>query len=104
MLRLDGQVALSNAGQIQLAIFANPAGLEAIGDNLFLETTASGTATVGNPGDDGYGVLEQGALESSNVDIVQEITRLISAQRAYEMNSRVIQTGDEMLSTLTNLR
>jgi flagellar basal-body rod protein FlgG len=104
LLKLDGQVDLTNAGQIQLAIFANPAGLDAIGDNLFLETTASGTATIGNPGDDGYGVLEQGALENSNVDVVAEITNLITAQRAYEMNSKVIQTGDEMMGTLTQLR
>jgi len=104
LVKLQGQTTLSNVGQIQTAIFANDAGLDAIGDNMFLETEASGTAVVANPGDPGYGELEQGALESSNVNIVQEITSLIAAQRAYEMNSKVIQTGDEMLTTITQLR
>ncbi len=85
-------------------MFANEAGLDAIGDNLFLETEASGNAVVANPGEDGYGELEQGALETSNVNIVQEITSLIQAQRAYEMNSKVIQAGDEMLTTITQMR
>ncbi len=104
LVKIEGQPALQNVGQIQLAIFANDAGLEAIGDNLYLETEASGPAIIGNPGQEGYGGIEQGALESANVNIVQEITALIQAQRAYEMNSKVIQTGDEMLSTVTNLR
>jgi len=104
LVKLQGTTTLSNVGQIQTAIFPNDAGLDAQGDNLFLETEASGNALVGNPGDPGYGELEQGALESSNVNIVQEITSLISAQRAYEMNSKVIQTGDEMLTTITQLR
>lgn len=104
LLKLAGQTDLSNAGQIQLAIFPNDAGLDAIGNNLHLETTASGAPVVGNPGQEGFGTLEQGALESSNVDVVQEITNLISAQRAYEMNSKVIQAGDEMLGTVTQLR
>lgn len=104
LVKIQGQTALTNAGQIQLALFANDAGLDALGDNLFLETEASGAAIVGNPGDPGYGELEQGALETSNVNVVQEITSLIQAQRAYEMNSKVIQTGDEMLSTVTQLR
>lgn len=103
-VKLQGQTTLSQAGQIQLASFANEAGLDAIGDNLLLETDASGSAVVGNPGDPGYGELEQGALETSNVNIVQEITSLIQAQRAYEMNSKVIQAGDEMLSTITQMR
>jgi flagellar basal-body rod protein FlgG len=104
LVKLQNQTALTNVGQIQLASFANDAGLEAIGNNLVLETEASGTAIVSNPGEPGYGQLEQGALETSNVNIVQEITSLIQAQRAYEMNSKIIQTGDEMLSTITNLR
>lgn len=104
LCKIQGQIALSNVGQIQTAIFPNDAGLDAIGDNLFLETEASGAPIVGSPGDPGYGELEQGALESSNVNIVQEITSLIQAQRAYEMNSKVIQTGDEMLSTISQLR
>ena len=104
LVKLQNQTTLTNVGQIQLATFANDAGLEAIGNNLLLETEASGTAVVSNPGEPGYGQLEQGALETSNVNIVQEITSLIQAQRAYEMNSKIIQTGDEMLSTISNLR
>lgn len=104
IVKLQGQTALTNIGQLQLAIFPNEAGLEAIGDNLMLETESSGAAVVGNPGETGYGAIEQGALESSNVNVVSEITSLIQAQRAYEMNSKVIQTGDEMMSTITQLR
>jgi flagellar basal-body rod protein FlgG len=104
LVKLQGQTALTNVGQIQTAIFPNDAGLDAAGDNLFLETEASGAPVVGNPGDVGYGELEQGALETSNVNVVQEITSLIQAQRAYEMNSKVIQTGDEMLSTIVQMR
>jgi len=91
-------------GQVQLARFVNKAGLEAIGDNLFLETDASGAAETGNPGDDGFGSVQQYFLEMANVDAVTEIADLISAQRAYEMNSQIIQAADEMYSTTTNLR
>ncbi len=104
LVKIEGQVNLSNVGQIQTALFQNVAGLEALGDNLFLETEASGAATAGNPNSVGFGRIEQGALESSNVNVVQEITSLIQAQRAYEMNSKVIQTGDEMMSTVNQLR
>lgn len=104
LVKIQGQTALTNVGQLQLAIFPNDAGLDALGDNLFLETEASGGAVVGTPGADGFGEVLQGALESSNVNVVQEITSLIQAQRAYEMNSKVIQTGDEMMSTVTQLR
>jgi flagellar basal-body rod protein FlgG len=104
LVKIQGQLNLSNVGQIQTALFSNNAGLDAIGDNMYLETEASGAPIVGNPGDEGYGELEQGALESSNVNIVQEITSLIQAQRAYEMNSKVIKTGDEMLSTVSQMR
>jgi len=104
LVKIEGQTALSNIGQIQLATFANEAGLEAIGDNMLIETEASGTATLGSPESAGFGKLTQGALESSNVNIVSEMTSLISAQRAYEMNSKVIKTGDEMMSTTTQLR
>lgn len=104
LVKIQGTTTLSNVGQIQTAIFPNEAGLDAIGDNLFLETEASGAAVVDNPGNPGYGELQQGALETSNVNVVQEITALIQAQRAYEMNSKVIQSGDEMLSTITQLR
>jgi flagellar basal-body rod protein FlgG len=101
---LPNQVAPQNLGQIQLANFVNPAGLEAMGDNLFLETEASGAATVGNPGSDNFGALRQGLLEQSNVDSVKEITLLITAQRAYELNSNIIKTSDEMMDTVNRLR
>ena len=78
--------------------------LLAIGDNLFLETPASGTPTTGNPGSTGIGTIQQGFLETSNVNVVEEITNLITAQRAYEMNSKVIETSDQMMSTLNNIR
>ena len=102
--QIDGQVDEQNVGQLQLAIFQNPAGLENIGNNLLLETTASGAANGGAPGAAGFGRLQQGFLESSNVDPVQEITSLITAQRAYELNSKVIETSDQMMSTVNNVR
>ena len=101
---LQGQTATQNLGQFQMANFVNPVGLEAIGDNFYLETDASGSPTTGTAATDNFGRLEQGALEQSNVDVVFEITSLISAQRAYEMNSNVISTSDEMLQTVTQLR
>ncbi|MCB9996503.1 MAG: flagellar basal-body rod protein FlgG [Rhodospirillales bacterium] len=101
---IAGQVDLTALGQIQLATFVNPAGLEAIGDNLFLETTASGAAQINNPGTENAGMIRQGALENSNVNVVEEITSLITAQRAYEMNSTVIRTSDEMLQQVAQLR
>ncbi|MCB1840436.1 MAG: flagellar basal-body rod protein FlgG [Rhodospirillales bacterium] len=103
-VNIANQTATSNLGQLQLADFINPAGLEAIGNNFLLETDASGAPVVGNPNEDNFGHLEQGALERSNVDVVSEITELITAQRAYEMNSNVISTSDEMLLTITQLR
>ncbi len=93
-----------DVGALELARFVNPAGLEAIGDNLFLETAASGTANRGQPGGVGYGTVQQGFLETSNVNAVTEISALITAQRAYEMKSKVITTTDEMLRTASNLR
>lgn len=104
LVKIDGQVAPQNVGQFQLATFANEAGLLAIGENMFLETPASGAATTGVPASDGFGKLQQGFLETSNVNVVEEITNLISAQRAYEMNSKVIETSDQMMSTVSNLR
>jgi flagellar basal-body rod protein FlgG len=104
LAKLDGQVAPQNVGQIQTAIFANEGGLEAIGDNLLLATPASGEAQVAAPGQPGHGQVLQGFVETSNVNVVQEITRLITAQRAYEMNSKVITASDEMLSTLSRMR
>ena len=103
-VKIEGQTALSTVGQLQIATFLNDAGLEAIGDNLYKETPASGAATTGNPASTGFGSILQGFLETSNVNAVEEISNLISAQRAYEMNSKVIQTSDEMLGTLTALR
>ena len=98
---LDSQIEPQLLGQISLATFANDAGLEALGDNLFRETPASGQANSGFPGTEGFGALNQGYLESSNVDPVKEITELISAQRAYEMNSKVIQAADDMAGTVS---
>jgi flagellar basal-body rod protein FlgG len=88
-------------GQLTIANFPNETGLDPLGGNLFRQTSASGDAIIGNPGDPGYATLQQGYLENSNVDPVKEITELISAQRAYEMNSKVIQTADDMYSTVT---
>jgi len=84
-------------GQLELARFPNDSGLQAIGDNLFTESPASGAVLTGLPGSPGFGTLQQGYLETSNVNAVQEITDLITAQRAYEMNSKIISAADEML-------
>lgn len=88
-------------GEIELASFVNPQGLEAIGQNLYLETAASGAPSVGTPGEDGLGTLEQGMLEGSNVNATEELVDMITTQRAYEMNSKVISAADEMLSFIT---
>lgn len=101
---IDGQTAQQTLGQIQVATFTNTAGLEATGNNLLKETEASGTAVVGNPQAAGFGSIVQGSLEQSNVDIVSEMTDLISAQRAYEMNSKVIKTADEMMTSVTQMQ
>ena len=104
LAKIEGQISFSNVGQIQVANFANEAGLSAEGNNLLTETPASGSPTTGAPGSAGFGSILQGFLETSNVNAVEEISNLISAQRAYEMNSKVIQTSDEMMGTLTALR
>jgi flagellar basal-body rod protein FlgG len=101
---LNGQTAPQTVGQLQLAVFPNEVGLEAQGENLLLQTAASGQPVTGNPGSPGFGQVMQGFIETSNVNVVTEITNLITAQRAYEMNSKVITASDDMLSTLTNLR
>ena len=102
---VPGATTPSTAGPIQMVRFANPAGLDArLGHNLLLETTASGTPTTGTPGLEGMGTLVQGFLENSNVQVVEEILNMIIAQRAYEANSKVIQTSDEMLQTANNVR
>jgi flagellar basal-body rod protein FlgG len=105
----DGTVSVAQngttnvLGQIQLADFVNPTGLEALGDNLFRETAASGAPTVGAPKDPGFGTLRQAQLESSNVNVVEELVNMIETQRAYEMNSKAITTTDQMLAELKNL-
>ena len=100
----DGQTAPQVVGQLELATFLNEAGLEAVGGNLLKESGASGAATTGVPGSVGVGKLVQGYTEASNVDPVSEITALIVAQRAYEMNSKVISTADEMLNVANQVK
>ncbi len=101
---IAGTVEPVRVGQLELATFFNDAGMQAIGDNLLLETAASGPPTIGTPGSNGYGSIQQGFIETANVNAVAEITSLITAQRAYEMNAKVISTADEMLSSTSNLR
>ena len=101
---IPGQTTQQNLGQLQLASFINDAGLNALGGNMYSETEASGNATVGNPNTDGFGTISQGSIEGSNVNVVSEMTSLISAQRAYEMNSKVIQSADGMLQTANQLK
>jgi flagellar basal-body rod protein FlgG len=99
-----GDTAPQTIGQLELAGFVNEAGLDALGDNLFMESGASGAATTGTPGSAGFGTLLQGYTEASNVDAVSEISALIVAQRAYEMNSKVITSADDMLRTSSQLK
>lgn len=98
-----GTTAPQQVGQIQLANFINPAGLDPRGGNLFAETSASGSPQTGNPGANGLGVVNQGVVESSNVNVVEELVAMIQTQRAYEINSKAIQTSDQMLARLTQL-
>ncbi len=100
---IPGQTEPQDLGQITLANFVNPAGLEAIGDNLLIETAASGPATIGNPTSTGFGSLNQNYVEASNVNPVSEISALIIAQRAYEMNSKVISATDEMMQNTSQI-
>jgi flagellar basal-body rod protein FlgG len=100
---LPGQAAPQQIGQIQLASFVNPGGLEAKGDNLFVESAASGTPNTNAPGTNGLGLLNQSFLETSNVNVVEELVSMIQTQRAYEINSKAIQTSDQMLARLTQL-
>ncbi len=99
---ISGNTTPTQIGTIELADFINPMGLEAIGDNLFRETGSSGTVTTSTPGQDGLGTIIQGSLESSNVNVVEELVNMIETQRAYEMNSKAISTTDEMLSYVNN--
>lgn len=100
---IDSDTESTELGTLELATFTNNAGLSAIGKNLFEETSASGTATTAEPGSDGYGTLLQTYLEGSNVNIVEELASMITTQRAYEINSKSIQTSDEMMQTTNNL-
>ncbi len=101
-VRLPGQPGTSQLGAIQLVDFINPGGLQPIGSNLFIESTASGTPIPGIPGINGMGTLLQGYLEGSNVNVVEELVNMIETQRAYEMNSKAISTSDQMLQFLNN--
>ncbi len=102
--RVPGTAALTQLGTIELARFTNPPGLHSLGKNLYQETAASGTPTAGTPGLDGFGTLLQGNLEGSNVNIAEEMVNMIIAQRAYELNSKAIQTADEMLGIANNMK
>jgi len=100
---LAGSTASVPVGQLQLATFLNPAGLQSTGENLYSESDASGTASQSTPGQNGAGNLNQGYVESSNVNVVEELVNMIQTQRAYEINSKVITTSDQMLSKLAQL-
>jgi flagellar basal-body rod protein FlgG len=100
---LPGQAAPQNIGQLQIASFVNPAGLDPLGANLFAETAASGTPNAGAPQSNGLGALQQGYVETSNVNVVEELVSMIQTQRAYEMNSKAIQTSDQMLQKLSQI-
>ena len=103
-VKLPGEEEETELGQIEIARFINPTGLSSIGENVYLATEASGPAQVGIPSEDGYGKVRQGFLETSNVEMVTEMVNMITGQRAYEMNSKAIQTSDEMLQTVAGLK
>jgi flagellar basal-body rod protein FlgG len=103
-VRQPGSATASQVGQLQLARFQNPGGLRAQGRNLYQETESSGAATLGTPGETGLGTLAQGFLESSNVSVVEEIVKMVTGQRAYEANSKVIQTADQILQQGINIK
>jgi flagellar basal-body rod protein FlgG len=101
-VQLAGQSAPTTVGSIQLADFVNPAGLQPRGENLLTESAASGTAQTSNPGQNGLGTIQQGSVESSNVNVVEEMVNMIETQRAYEMNTKAIETTDQMLQYLSS--
>jgi len=101
-VQVPGQTAPTQVGSLQLASFANPSGLQPIGENLYVETASSGAPQTGNPGLNGIGTVTQGALESSNVNVVSEMVDMIEAQRAYEINSKAVSTADQMLQYTNN--
>ena len=103
-VRLQGEPGMSEIGQLELARFANPGGLLPIGGNLYETTEASGEPTIGTPGQEGLGLVRQGFLETSNVDVVKEMVDLITAQRAYEINSKMVTTSEDMLQIANNLK
>ncbi len=103
-VRLQGEPEMVEVGQFELARFPNPGGLNALGGNLFEQTDASGEPTIGTPGQEGLGVIRQGFLEASNVDVVKEMVDLITAQRAYEINSKMVTTSEDMLQIANNLK
>jgi len=103
-VRQPGSQTLTQVGQLELASFINPEGLLRLGENLYAETDASGSPVLGNPGQNGLGDLQQGALERSNVEPVNELVDLITTQRSFELNSQAVKTGDEVLQVVTNLR
>jgi flagellar basal-body rod protein FlgG len=103
-VQVIGQTESTKIGQLEMAKFVNPAGLRAIGNNLLIETPASGAPILGTPASEGFGELQQGALESSNVDVVEEMVNMIVAQRAYEINSKTIKTVDDMFSMANSLK
>jgi len=105
----DGSVSVQTASgtqsyRLQLARFPNPSGLSSLGGNLYQETASSGTPELGNPGEQSFGTVMQGYIEGSNVNIVEEMVNLIVAQRAYEINSKSIQTSDEMLQNVAQMK
>jgi flagellar basal-body rod protein FlgG len=103
-VKLPGTAEFQTVGQLELARFINPAGLKSVGRNLMLETQASGAAIIGAPDEEGFGKLSQRFLELSNVEVVDEMVSMIVAQRAYEINSKAIQTSEEMLSNANNMK
>jgi flagellar basal-body rod protein FlgG len=102
-VQLPGQAAAQQIGSLQLATFINPTGLQSIGENLYVETGASGAAQVNQPGTNGTGVILQGYVETSNVNVVEEMVNMIQTQRAYEINSKAITTSDQMLQRLSQM-
>jgi flagellar basal-body rod protein FlgG len=101
---ITGDDTPQDVGQLELARFMNPAGLQAKGHNLYVPTAASGEAIIGTPGQDGLGVLNQGYLEMSNVEVVEEMVKMIVAQRAFEINSKAVQTSDQMAELANNMK
>jgi flagellar basal-body rod protein FlgG len=99
-----GSTEISNLGSISVVTFPNPSGLKSIGRSTYLETPASGSATTETPGANGAGTLRQGFLEGSNVNVAEELIRMVLAQRAFEMNSKVIRTSDEMMNSMNQMR